>query len=354
MDSDDKKLPKEETDIDDLDREDLEEERVKVRSLEDIDQTLASKKDEDEIDELDDIDQEEEEEVLRHPIDKTPPQPEPVTQRDFTTNLRSSSQETPEAVEQNLDDLAQEEVEEETYPKNQNSQFRTTNIEFDDRSVSERGRDYLPDEESQEIHIPNLRSPKFNQDPQQQRSSVLDSTEYYPQNRGGYNESGYDREHPFRGAPKRRGGASKLHLLILLFIGLAVIGGTVYFLKTQFKSEPAKVVETPAPTSTPSPTPTPEPEAKREDFKVKVLNGTTTTGLASEVTEKLKELGYQTEKGANAPRQNYEQTLVSVKPGQEVLLKTLIKDLSYKFEASAGAELKESDPLDAQIILGKK
>lgn len=326
----------------------------KPHSLEDIDNFKESldEKDEqssfsDEKEDIDPLDREEEVEKA----DEAENVEEDIQER---SNQSDSESYNPKPVEQEPDrertlaDLAKEDIKDEEDLSASDQPFKTTNINLD--SVSSKPNPYFNSGEEMEgeIHIPNLRSPRFNADASPIRRP-LDQTQEDP-----YPQSPFVKN-SFRNGPPPKRGASKLHLVILLLLGIAVIGGTVYFLKTQFKSnqQTAVVVET-APEPTLEPTPTPEPEANRADFTIKVLNGTTTTGLAGEITEKLKELGYKTEKGANAPRQDFEQTLVSVKPGQEILLNTLIKDLSYQFEASAGPTLKETDPLDAQIILGEK
>lgn len=342
-----------------------------------------SKKDkaEEEIDPLDEEDVEEEVDEVEDPLDQEESDP-PIH--------RSSQPQNTEPVEAELDrektlaDLAKEDIEDTTdLPEGEEKPFKTNNIDLD-TPISQRNNPYFqserqhenlrqPDfsrpnqsqsdlsenfeEQNEEIHIPNLRSPRFNSDYMPQRKALDENND--PDigfgNRGLNSSQNPFERNSFRNSPPPRRGASKLHLIVLLLIGVAVIGGTVYFLKTQFKPNSQVVSEaTASPTPTPAPTPTPEPEANRADFKVQVLNGTTTSGLAGEITTKLAELGYRTQKGANAPKQDYEHTLISVKEGQEVLLKTLIKDLSSQFEASSGPTLKASDPLDAQIILGKK
>lgn len=154
---------------------------------------------------------------------------------------------------------------------------------------------------------------------------------------------------PNRGGRK---SGSWLHVIILALIGVAVIGTTVYLLKNQFASD--KVAEEPkkqeAPVPTEAPTPTPTPEAKRADFKVRVLNGTGKSGLAGTVMEKLKGLGYQSDKTGNAT--STEKTTIKVKEGQELMMQTLIKDLSPDYEASGEATLKASDAADAEVVLG--
>ncbi len=148
----------------------------------------------------------------------------------------------------------------------------------------------------------------------------------------------------------------KWHLLILILIGLAVIGGTVYLLKNQF-GDSGSSEASPSPSisvfvSSPSPSPTAEP-LDRSKFKVRVLNGTTKAGLAASVSGKLKDLGYQTDKTGNAPKQDYKSTEIKVKTSATGLGEQLIKDLSSDFTASVSGQLKDTDAADAEVILGQ-
>ncbi|MDO8498794.1 MAG: LytR C-terminal domain-containing protein [bacterium] len=151
--------------------------------------------------------------------------------------------------------------------------------------------------------------------------------------------------------PAKRGNI--WHLIILILIGLAVIGGTVYLLKYQFGG-----AVTPQATPSPSPTvlePTPEPTPsfERSKFKVRVLNGTTTTGLAKTVSDKLKELGYQIDKTGNAPKQDFKSSVVKVKTSAAGLGEELVKDLGSEYPASVSGELKDTDAADAEVVIGK-
>lgn len=153
-------------------------------------------------------------------------------------------------------------------------------------------------------------------------------------------------------------GASKWHIIILLLIGGAVIGATVYLLQNQFNF-PGKTVEgTPAPSvqtaeATPVPTPTPAP-LERSQFKVRVLNGTTEVGVAKKVLDKLKGLGYQSDRAGNAPKQDYTQTVIRVKEGDSTISAQLTKDLVPDYEASITPDLGKDEKIDAEIILGEK
>lgn len=149
--------------------------------------------------------------------------------------------------------------------------------------------------------------------------------------------------------------ASKWHVVVLILIGLAVIGGTVYFLKNQFKpvnTTPPASSATPVPTPSPSPTPTP---LDRSKFKVRVLNGTAKSGLAATVGSKLKDLGYQQDRVGNATNSAFERTEIRSKAGATGLIEQLIRDLTPDYDAaSSSSSLKDSDSADVEVILGAK
>lgn len=150
----------------------------------------------------------------------------------------------------------------------------------------------------------------------------------------------------------------KMHIFILALIGLGVIGGAVFFLKHPFslpgQNKQAVIVTTSSPTPSPTQSPTPEP-IDRSKFKIRVLNGTTKSGLAGTVSAKLKDLGYLTpEKGANATNSAFPRTVVRVKGTNASLSAQLIKDLSSGYDAEASTPLKASDSVDAEVILGPK
>lgn len=153
------------------------------------------------------------------------------------------------------------------------------------------------------------------------------------------------------------GKGSVWHLLILVVIGILAVGATVYLLKGGFNFSVPNFVPTPTPTATPEPipTPTPTPEPlERANFKVSVLNGTGTSGLAKKTADKLKSLGYQIDKTGNATNSAFTQTVVRVKPSLQNLLSQLIKDLTPDFSGSGGPSLEDSSSTDAEVILGKE
>lgn len=167
--------------------------------------------------------------------------------------------------------------------------------------------------------------------------------------------SDYGSRQDFNMNPKPKN--SKWHLIILCLIGLAVIGGTVYLLKNQFgasSSSPSPSASAVA-VSTPEPTPTPLPTVSPSEFKVRVLNGTSTTGLAADVMDKFKELGYQSDRTGNATNSAFTTTIVRVKEGSSSanLLEQVIKALSPDYTGQKGPSLKSNDTADVEVILGK-
>lgn len=147
--------------------------------------------------------------------------------------------------------------------------------------------------------------------------------------------------------------SSKWQLLFLVLVGIGVISGTVFVLKSQFSEKTPEA--TPAPTMAAvvqTPTPVPTPAVDRAGYKVRVLNGTTKTGLAKQIADKLKGLGYQQEKVGNATNSAFERTVVRAKDIK--VIDALMADLKPDFDATAGGVLKDSDTADAEVILGTK
>lgn len=244
----------------------------------------------------------------------------------------------PQSKENSLDDLAEEELplHRTDYPSSHQEEEEYNNPN---------------------LHIPNLRS---SQSQNQGFAGRRNMDQNFNNNNNNYQNSQYDQNN-FGGRfqPERRGGASKMHLLILVLIGISVIGATVYLLKNQFGDlAPGGAQQTPMPSSTTvaeqTPLPTPTPQAlNRADFKIRVLNGTSKTGLAGTVSNELKSLGYQIDKTGNATNSAFPQTVVRTKDNS-ALSQQLIVDLSPDYTAVASTPLKSSDSYDAEVILGAK
>lgn len=162
-----------------------------------------------------------------------------------------------------------------------------------------------------------------------------------------------------RNQPLPRKQGSIWHLLILILIGVGVIGATVYFLKYQFnatpKPSPSPEMSSPSPSIEPTPTPAAMVD-DRSQYTVRVLNGTSQTGLAGTILQKLKDAGFKTDRAGNATNSAFEQTIIRVKDSSNsaALVNTITKDLGSDYSPTSDTSLKGSDKADAEIILGAK
>lgn len=119
------------------------------------------------------------------------------------------------------------------------------------------------------------------------------------------------------------------------------------FQKTD-NSKQAEASPTPEPTEAPEPT----PSVKREDIKVKILNGSGVKGKASEIKEALQDAGYTDVITGNADNFDYATSEIQVKEDKKdafVLLKDDLEDFATLKEA---ATLDEEDTADAVFIIG--
>lgn len=152
---------------------------------------------------------------------------------------------------------------------------------------------------------------------------------------------------------KNNGGSKKGGLLILLVVALLVIGGSVFLLKSRLGlSNNPTSSPSGAPIASASPSVTPSPSFDRSKYKIRVLNGTKTSGLAASVSAKLVSLGYQSDKVGNATNSAFTTTVINAKSGLSDLVNNLISDLAPQFSATAGGTLPDSDSADAEVILG--
>ena len=117
-------------------------------------------------------------------------------------------------------------------------------------------------------------------------------------------------------------------------------------------------VATPTPTPSPpavaGPTAVPTPSFAKADIQVRVLNGTTVTGAAKTLAEKLKGNGWAILVTGNNKNQAIPQTIVSGKEGKDDVTVAMAEDLRGDYEATVGANLKDTDKADIEIVIGKK
>lgn len=152
---------------------------------------------------------------------------------------------------------------------------------------------------------------------------------------------------------------SKLKFILLGLVVLLILGALGYLLIFSRDEEVKNDAVSPQDSSLePQPSPSPEPtpiveEIDRSGFTLRILNGTKTSGLAASASATLKGLGYEVERTGNATNSAFLKTVIRVKAGSESLFEALIKDLMPMFEGEKGPGLRDSDAVDAEIILGR-
>ncbi len=141
-------------------------------------------------------------------------------------------------------------------------------------------------------------------------------------------------------------------IMILFLIGAFLVFGRNIQVVPFISSPTATPVPTVVPTLTP--TPTIDVNLKRSDLKVAVENGTSKAGYAKDAASFLEEQGYKNVAKGNADRDDYEKTVIKIKPTKKNYLPLLISDLKDKFDTSTVADLEDDSSFDAVIILGNK
>lgn len=162
----------------------------------------------------------------------------------------------------------------------------------------------------------------------------------------------------------RKARAFLLVALFIVFIGVTIVLGNMFLSSSQkkgieaivTKSTPTPIQATPTASTAVTTTPTPtEAELDKGELSVQVLNGSGTSGAASELADVLKEAGYTVSSTGNADRFDYEETVIQLKKSQQGYGSLLRKDLSSSYTVAAEVEtLAESARYDAIVIVGAK
>jgi len=110
---------------------------------------------------------------------------------------------------------------------------------------------------------------------------------------------------------------------------------------------------TPTPTAKPLPSPTPTLAIKKEELKVKILNGSGTPGKANELKSLMQKLDYQDIVTGNADNYDYETSVIQVKKTNEAAFSLLRNDLKEYIANPQGETLDEKETADVVIIIGQ-
>lgn len=155
---------------------------------------------------------------------------------------------------------------------------------------------------------------------------------------------------------KKTPKALVLSLGIVLAVAFLVSGSLITIFGGSLPEVSVPSIATP--TSTPEPTETPAPtpeEVSVEDVSVQVLNGSGVSGAAGKMKALLEGLEYTVSDTGNADSFDYEQTEVSVKKGQDELLKKVVTDISSDYTVGEqNTTIDEESSYDIQIIVGKE
>lgn len=148
------------------------------------------------------------------------------------------------------------------------------------------------------------------------------------------------------------GGSNKLLLLIPISLLLLAATSIFMFKDRLFSVVTAPTTITPTPTPEPAiPTPTPV-QLDRSEFKVRVLNGTTTSGAAKALGDTLKEKGWSLDKVGNNSDQKVSKGYIRYKEDNKSASEVLINDLGSGYTASDSGYLKSTDTADLEVVIG--
>ncbi len=125
-----------------------------------------------------------------------------------------------------------------------------------------------------------------------------------------------------------------------------------FIIISNFKPKINLSLPTPSPTPTATPTPTPTPALKKEELKIKVLNGAGTKGKAAEVKEILKNKEYGEILTDNADNFDYQITEINVKKDKIQAASLLKNDLKDYVTSPKIGQLDDKETADVIIIIG--
>lgn len=145
---------------------------------------------------------------------------------------------------------------------------------------------------------------------------------------------------------------------ILIFIGSFILSFGLFLLLSQFKiSFPQLSIplnqKTEQPTvTTQPPSPTPTPSFKKEELKIKILNGSGTKGKATQVKDMFKNKGYQEIVTGNAENFDYTTSELQVKKSKSEATVMIQKDVVDYVSTFKTTDLDEKESADVILIIG--
>lgn len=158
--------------------------------------------------------------------------------------------------------------------------------------------------------------------------------------------------------PTGMGRIFSTKILMIVIIVILLLSGAFFVFGKNIQLIPfiSSPTATPVPTVVPTLTPIPtiDINLKRSDLKVAVENGTSKTGYAKDTASFLEEKGYKNVAKGNADRDDYEKSVIKIKPTKKNYLSLILSDINDKFDTSNIQDLEEGSSFDTVIILGAK
>lgn len=143
---------------------------------------------------------------------------------------------------------------------------------------------------------------------------------------------------------------------ILIFLAAAVLSFGIFFTISQSNIDLSSLniftKTTPTPTIEKKPTPTPTPKIKKDELKIKILNGSGIAGQASKFEDILNDLEYQEIVKDNADNYDYTKSEIQVKKSLSHVVGLLKDELKDYISSPKVSSLDEEETSDVIIIVG--
>lgn len=141
-------------------------------------------------------------------------------------------------------------------------------------------------------------------------------------------------------------------IIIPVIILVLLIVGTWFWWNNRSTDEPTEDTTIEESFVQEEPTPTDAPDFEKSDFKIRVLNGSGTAGLAGDLEEELLTNDYVVEDTGNADRYDYDETIIQYKEDvPEEFIDELRSDIS-SYSPFSTEELDADEDVDIVIIIG--
>lgn len=153
--------------------------------------------------------------------------------------------------------------------------------------------------------------------------------------------------------------------VVVVLVGMVIGGFFVYQNAMSEANQPPEIVVTEEPIATPLPDSTPDSESTDSGqlqpeteidvatLLVEVLNGSGIPGAAGDLASDLETAGFEDIDTGNADQYDYEETVVSVKPGQDEVYTLVLEAIQDNYEVIQGDDLDEDSDFDVQVIVGQ-